>query len=200
MSDVDILILAAGASSRMRGADKLLEKVDTKPLLRLIAEMAVDTRCPVFITLPAGNQRRLACLSGLPVTQLEIEAPDAGMAVSLGAGLQIIPKTAKGVMVLLADMPNLTKSDLFNMLQTFKKGGMTQIVRATDSSGAAGHPVIFPADMFDQLAGLSGDKGAQSVLAGKDITWVTLPETHATTDLDTPEDWLAWRKQNPFRN
>ena len=47
---IPIVILAAGASSRMRGRDKLLELVDGVALLRRQVERALNTGAKVFVT------------------------------------------------------------------------------------------------------------------------------------------------------
>ena len=65
-------------------------------------------------------------------------------------------------------------------------------LRATDSNGQAGHPVIFPARLFGAMAQLSGDRGARAILADEDVVWLSLPGRRATLDLDTPEAWAEW--------
>ena len=51
------------------------------------------------------------------------------------------------------------------------------------------------ADLRDDLMTLKGDEGAKSVIVRHRarLRLVPLPARHATTDLDTPEDWAAWR-------
>ena len=55
---VHILILAAGASSRMRGRDKLLQPIRGKPILRMVVDMALATGAPVMVTLPPASGPR----------------------------------------------------------------------------------------------------------------------------------------------
>ena len=52
MSEIALLILAAGKSSRMRGEDKLMRKVGKTPQLRRIAMAACATSSQVYVTLP----------------------------------------------------------------------------------------------------------------------------------------------------
>jgi CTP:molybdopterin cytidylyltransferase MocA len=40
---------------------------------------------------------------------------------------------------------------------------------------------------------LNGDRGARIVLEGETVRVLPLPGRRAVTDLDTPEDWEAWR-------
>ena len=51
MSDLTIVIPAAGASSRMRGTDKLLTLIDGVALLRRTAVLALTAHPSVMITL-----------------------------------------------------------------------------------------------------------------------------------------------------
>ncbi|KZY47747.1 hypothetical protein A3731_00895 [Roseovarius sp. HI0049] len=194
MSRLFILIPAAGRSSRMRGRDKLLEPVGGQPLLRRQARMALDLRCPVLVTLTEERPARRALLDGLDGVSLTVvEDAGEGISASIRAGAEwALAQGAHGLMILLADLPDLTLDDLKKMVQAHEKAPET-VIRATDATGKPGHPVILPARLFGTLQGLRGDDGAKPVLRSEAITRIALPGRHATTDLDTPEDWAAWR-------
>ena len=191
-----ILILAAGASSRMRGADKMLEIVDGVAQIRRITEAALATGCPVTVTLPPDHPARVVALAGLAARQVIVTDARAGMAASIRAGLATLPPAA-AVLVVLADLPELTEADLRTMLAA---QGETPdlIIRACSASGLPGHPVCFPPWARAELAALSGDTGARDLLARHTalVRAVALPGRHAVTDLDTPEAWAAWRAGN----
>jgi molybdenum cofactor cytidylyltransferase len=191
-----ILILAAGMSSRMRGADKLLEDVGGKPLLTHIVSEAVETGVPVTVALPPDRPGRLAALQSLPVDRAVVSDPAKGLSASLRAGLATIPDTSP-VMLLLADLPEITAADLRLMLAEWQTTP-NLILRGASKDGTAGHPVCFPIWARADLAELEGDSGARSLLERhRDrLRLVVLPDHHATTDLDTPEDWADWRRQN----
>ncbi|MDR7125352.1 nucleotidyltransferase family protein [Pseudotabrizicola sp. 4114] len=188
-----ILILAAGNSTRMRGGDKLMELVGGQPLLRQLAGRAVATGLPVTVALPPDRPARNAALDGLALTRLTVPDAGQGMATTLRAGLTGLPPQA-AVMLLLADLPELTAADL-SLMAAAHASTPDQILRATDAAGQPGHPVIFPPWARADLTGLSGDDGARQVLkAHADrLRLIALPGQHATTDLDTPEDWARWR-------
>ena len=57
-----ILILAAGAASRMRGGDKMLEQVAGVPQLRRIVNAACATGAPVRVALPPDRPLRAAAI------------------------------------------------------------------------------------------------------------------------------------------
>lgn len=189
-----ILILAAGASSRMGGRDKLLEPVGGEPLVAHAARKALATGAPVVVVLPPDRPLRGAALAGLGVAM--VTAPDAaqGMAASLRAGLAALPPDAPGVMVLPADMPGLTADDL-DALIAAHRAEPGAILRGATQAGRAGHPVLFPADLIPALAAVTGDEGGRAVIAAHParVRLLPLPGDHALLDLDTPEDWAAFR-------
>lgn len=194
---VHILILAAGASSRMRGADKLVQPVEGKPMLRRVAETAVATGAPVTVTLPAAAPAREAVLSGLDLDRVTVPDASLGMSRSLVRGVAAIEmgKTGAmdGIMVLPADMPGFTVAALSDLIARFT-ADPTCIWRGADEQGHEGHPTIFPHDLWQGLAAVSGDEGGRAIIkARRDrVRLLPLPGRMATLDLDTPEDWAAY--------
>lgn len=172
----------------MRGADKLLEPVQGRPLLRRQAEQALATGHPVLVSLRPQDRARRNALTGLPVTILEV--PDA--ATGLSASLRAAARTVQtALLVLPGDMPDLTTADLAQVIAAFAQAP-DQCHRGA-SGDRPGHPVIFPARLLPEFAGLTGDEGARAILARHGAKLVPLPQAHALTDLDTPEDWANWR-------
>ncbi|HEY6918577.1 MAG TPA: nucleotidyltransferase family protein [Tabrizicola sp.] len=192
---VHILILAAGASSRMRGRDKLLQAVKGRPILRLVTETALASGAPVLVTLPTGAEQRQAALSGLPV--LRVDVPDAalGMSRSIVHGLAAIraPGPEDGVMILPADMPGFSSKVFADLISRFR-AEPDLIWRGGTTDGKAGHPTIIPRDLWPELAGITGDEGGRSVLKrhADRVRLVPLPGAMAILDLDTPEEWDAY--------
>lgn len=191
---VPILLLAAGASSRMAPLDKLTQTLRGEPLLRRSARIALDSGAAVLAVLPPGRPQRGAALDGLPLRQVLAADAAQGMSASLRAGLAALPPGAAGAMILPADMPGFTPADLTLLMDRFA-ADRTRIVRATAADGTPGHPAIFPCDLFPALQRVVGDEGGRSVLrahAARVVT-VALPGNRATLDLDTPDDWRAFR-------
>jgi len=194
---IPILILAAGASTRMKGRDKLLEDVHGRPLLRHVTRRAVATGCPVMVALPTGNQARRKLLEGLDVTILEVADADSGMAASLRVGVHTLPEEATGLLVALADMPDVTTDDYLCLIKAFLNDLEVNIYRAASVDGIAGNPVLLPRWALNDPSVFTGDAGARHLLRqhAERVRLVPLPDTHATTDLDTPQDWVKWRKR-----
>ncbi|MFO0514886.1 MAG: NTP transferase domain-containing protein [Rhodobacterales bacterium] len=192
MTPPAILLLAAGSSSRMRGADKLMEPVEGVPLLLRQARVALATGAPVIVTLPPDRPARNAALAGLDL--MTVPVPDAALGLSASIRAGVRAAGARPVLVLLADLPEITAADL-SLLLARHAADPGLILRATAADGTPGHPVLFPVWALADLAALTGDSGARDLLQTyrNRTELVALPARHAVTDLDTPEDWAAWR-------
>ncbi len=192
---IPILILAAGSSRRMKGRDKLLMDVNGTTLLRHVVDRAVATGHPVFVTLPKGNAARQTALADMNVQIIEVSETDLGMAQSLRAGLQVISADYAGLLVALADMPDITSDDYICLINSFGGDPKGDIQRAASQGGTAGNPVLLPRWALNDLGELQGDAGARHLFRrhANRVHLVPLPDDRAITDLDTPADWAVWR-------
>lgn len=190
---IAIALLAAGAARRMRGRDKLVETVAGRPLLRLLAERALAAGLgPVAVTLPPGGAARHSALDGLALARLTVPDAAEGMAASLRvAAAWAGGMGATGLMICPADMPEIETGDFRSLAAGFDPAGPPH--RAAAQDGTPGHPVLFPARVLPEFAALAGDRGAQAILHRHPPRVVPLPGRRALCDLDTPEDWNAWR-------
>ncbi|WP_425038974.1 nucleotidyltransferase family protein [Primorskyibacter sp. S187A] len=183
-----LILLAAGFGRRMRGADKHLERVQGHPVLRMLAMRGLEAGLEVIVTVPELTHPRAEVLRGLDVTRVPVPDAASGMAASFRAALAEC--SARDAMFLPGDMPDITTGDLSKIA-----GAEGMIVQATSEDGLPGHPVRFHESLFEELRQLQGDTGARTVLKrhSDHVTRIALPAHHAVTDLDTPEEWAAWR-------
>jgi len=192
---IAILMLAAGASRRMGGQDKLLRPIDGVPLLRRAADRAArvaDT--PLIVVLPPDAPARHAALEGCDAQQ--VTAPDAadGMAASLRAGLAALPSDTTAVIIALADMPDVETDHYSQLIAAFDPAKGHEICRAQAADGMPGHPVLFSRRFFESLSDLTGDRGARDIVAQSRDMLVDVPMSGQApvVDLDTPDDWALW--------
>ena len=192
---VPILILAAGASTRMMGRDKLLMQVGGRSLLRHVVQRAVATGQQVMVALPATDKVRQNALAGLDVQFIPVANCTQGMAASLRAGLAELPKDSDGLLVALADMPDIATEDYHSLINAFRDGPDANIQRASTADGTAGNPVLLPQWALNDPNIFQGDAGARHLMRkhADKVRLVPLPNNHATCDLDTPDDWATWR-------
>ncbi len=189
-----VLIPAAGASSRMRGGDKLLEDVDGAPCLRVLVDRAAQVCERVCVTLPAPDHPRAAALETSRAQIVIAANAHRGMAHSLRAGVAAVPSHASGLMILPGDMPQITAQDMRQAWEVYEAQKPIAL-QCTTEDGALGHPIIFSRKLFAGFDTLSGDRGAFALLPkpNEGLAVLQLKGNRARLDLDTPEDWAAWR-------
>ncbi|MGH1329470.1 MAG: nucleotidyltransferase family protein [Paracoccaceae bacterium] len=195
---VAILLFAAGASKRMGGADKLLQEIDGVPILRRQAQAAIASGAPVIALLPVDRPARHGALAGLALQKVSVADAALGMSASFRAGIKALPKGAEAAIMMLADMPEIETADIARLIAAWRDAPLRP-ARLCGPADQPGSPVLFPARFFEALARIEGDEGGRSVLRGQEITRVPCPDARALIDLDTPEDWAAWRAKNPRR-
>jgi molybdenum cofactor cytidylyltransferase len=193
---VSALVLAAGQSRRMGGRDKLVEPVGGVPLLRHVAlALGASGADETVVVLPPEPGARLSALEGLDLRTAPNPRAAEGMGTSIAAGVTAVRPDADAVLIVLADMPDLRGADFDRLIAAFDPGEGRAIVRAVAEGGKPGHPVLFGRRFFELLRGLEGDRGARALIEDypEFVVDVGLPGAAAATDLDTPEDWAAWR-------
>ncbi|MDA5094916.1 nucleotidyltransferase family protein [Aliiroseovarius sp. KMU-50] len=189
-----ILLLAAGQSKRMGGADKLMLSIGGQPLLADRIETALATGLDLTVVLPQKKNapHRWALIPNGNLNALPCLTAYLGMGEALATGFKSIGNSYDGVLVLLADMPDLTTLDIQEVARNYQHGS---VVRGASQDGSPGHPVLIPKRLFNGMTALRGDQGAKDLLLREDIIKVPLPEHHALTDLDTPTDWANYKKR-----
>lgn len=187
---VAAVILAAGASRRL-GRPKQLLRYQGETLLgraiRLAREAALH---PVIVVLGADREKICETVeTGDAIVVINDEWQE-GIASSMRAGLgalsRISPPSA-GVLFMPCDQPRLTAEHLRGLLAAFRADGGPAIA-ASVYSGMRGVPAVFPALVFQQLAKLSGDRGARGLLAHPPCDLMEVPFEGGELDIDFPGD------------
>lgn len=192
---VAAVILAAGKASRMgtSGRHKLLARFDGEPLVRRSAAAVLSSAADTAVIVTGHRADEIeTAIGGLGIRAVRNPDYETGMASSLKAGLAAVEEEKPdGLLVVLADMPGITASDLNTLIAAFRREGGRAIIRAT-SGGKRGNPVILPASTFPAIMRLEGDIGARPIIeeSGLKVVDVELGEK-AHLDTDTPEEILA---------
>jgi molybdenum cofactor cytidylyltransferase len=186
-------VLAAGGSRRL-GHAKQLVRYRGRPLLAhaCAAARGALPGSPLIVVVGAEALRlrlvlrRAQCGARVVANQRWEE----GMATSLRAGLNAVPRTATAVLVLLADQPRVNAAALARLLTAWRRrSGVPAAARYGERIGA---PAVLPRSSWRALMKLTGDRGARALLRGHAApTLVDMPE--AALDIDTPADVIALR-------
>ncbi len=183
-----LVLLAAGASTRM-GRPKQLLPVGGRPLLRVVAEAALAAPvAPVIVVLGAHAAEIAPCLDGLAVRVLAHDGWAEGMGSSLRAGMAALlagGETFDGVVVALADQPELSAAHLARLVATHRETGRSIV--ASRRAGVWQPPAFFAAGHFAELQASAGDAGARRLLQAHRADLIAVD--WAGQDLDTPGDY-----------
>ncbi len=91
-------------------------------------------------------------------------------------------------MLVLADQAAVSAEDLRRLATSWRR--QPDYIVAAQYGATLGAPAIFPASCFRDLAGLRGDRGAQSLFKRNPDRVIRIPMDSASIDIDTPEDLL----------
>ena len=185
--NIAAIVLAAGRSTRMGAANKLLANVGGKPMVRHAVEAALGSQArPVLVVTGHQADDVRAALAGLVAF---VANPDfaRGLSTSLKAGIRALPKGVDGALVLLGDMPRIEAAHLDAMVVAFASDGTAIVVPV--HQGQRGNPVLWPADLFAEMLALAGDVGARSLMAkhADRVREIDLGTDAIFMDVDTPD-------------
>jgi molybdenum cofactor cytidylyltransferase len=190
ISNIAIVILAAGMSARM-GSPKQLLSYKNKNLLRYTVDEALATGCEsVFVILGANLDLLRNELRDKPVSIIENKEWQEGMASSIRCAVEKIAGTIlrpDSIIFMVCDQPYVSSSLLLSLIA--KKQETNLPIVASSYEDKLGTPALFHRSMFHALMELTGDKGARKLIAdnpGK-VATVLFPE--GITDIDTKEDY-----------
>jgi molybdenum cofactor cytidylyltransferase len=184
---VGAVVLAAGLSRRM-GENKLLLELEGVPLVARAADAAQASRArPVVVVTGHDAARVRAALGGRAVAFAHNPDYAAGLSSSLRTGLAALGAEVDGAVVCLADMPWVRGVHIDALLDAFAASG-SRAICVPSYEGQRGNPVLWPARCFGEIAALTGDRGARSLLErhGELVRHVPVADPGVTRDVDTP--------------
>lgn len=182
------LVLAAGRSTRM-GANKLLEVLHEKPLVRHVVDAARASQAsPLMIVTGHERENLHAALADINATFIDNPHYADGLSTSLKAGLAALPQDCDGAVILLGDMPLVT-AEIINALIAAAPQDTSKIAAVPVYNGEWGNPVLLMREAFPDVMMLTGDAGARKYLAVQRSHVVEVPvnDPSVLLDLDTPE-------------
>lgn len=199
--------MAAGLSTRFKkispGQHKLLAKCGNNTLSVLEATTQTVQKAfpnsPIFILTNEQEMAVTELANQLSVQVMTLKSD--GLSTTIAAGINALKQlpeyaTLDKLFILPADLPFIQRETLILLQGRFEKSSQN-IIRPT-FQGIAGHPVGFHRSLFDELATLSGDLGAKTLLQKYPIEKISVLDPGILWDIDTPADFttcprtLAW--------
>jgi molybdenum cofactor cytidylyltransferase len=182
---VGAIILSAGKSERMGSPKALLQYRGQSFLGTILAAVASARMAPAIVV--AGHHYD-AISRAFPNNQIVFNPSyEYGMSTSVQAGIRALPAGLDGTAVFLVDHPMIDRQTIDALVDRLAPGRIVVPVH----NGRRGHPVIFAAEIFDEILDLSSEQGLNSVVKRlpERVVEVFVENAGVLRDIDTPEQF-----------
>ncbi|MEW4925575.1 nucleotidyltransferase family protein [Algibacter sp. 2305UL17-15] len=191
--NIAIVILAAGASSRMGSPKQLLNWGNTS-LIQHTLNIAKTTKAvKTFVVLGADSEKIKEEIKEAKVSIILNPEWELGLGKSIARAASVIFNSKEnfdGILVALADQPFVTPSFLNQMIDEFSlnKNGIIATFYNTKKNGV---PVLFAKSYLSELNKLDDDFGAKLILEKHESKVKSLVPNFENLDIDTKEDYKS---------
>ncbi len=183
------IVLAAGGATRF-GSIKQLTLFEGKPLVCHAIERALELAgSSTLVVLGAAATEVSVVLGSGPFGIVVNDHWREGMASSIRAGVERLPASCAGALLLLGDQPRITRASLRPLAHAWQR--QPSRIVASQYLGVSGAPCIFPRWCFADLLALRADQGARALLERHAEQVVCIPHPEAAADVDWPGDLAA---------
>ena len=183
------LILGAGASQRLGQPKQLLPFGGTILLGWVVAQAqraASLDELVVVLGRAADEIRQRVDFGALKVVENPVFGE--GCASSYRAGIAALNPESDAMMIILGDQPGISPEIINRVADEWRQ--RESPIALCSYRGHLGHPMIFARAMFDQLAGLHGDKAAWKLVdANPSSVQEILFDLPAPQDINTADDF-----------
>ncbi len=196
VENIAVLILAAGASSRMGTTKQLLSWNGANLLDTTIENASVVSPEHIVVVLGANADKIKANSINIKSVQSIFHKNwNFGLGSSISYGVDFIQRSlqnTKAILILLSDQPLIDSKYLGQMIQAYESSGKGII--ATEYEKGAGVPAIFDKCYFSNLTQLDKDIGAKQIIRKFKNDTLSLDPSGKTMDIDTLEDYQKLTK------
>lgn len=189
MKEIWAIILAAGASTRMK-QQKLLLPFNGKTIIETVVEnVARSVNSNIMVVLGSHHEQIQEQIVNYPVKFCVNENYMSGMLSSAICGFRALPFEAKAALIFLADQPQIPPQVTDLVIKAWIQSGKG-IVMPT-FNGRRGHPVLIETRYKAEIEHLDPEKGLRT-LSEKfkdDVYEVECIIPEILRDIDTPEEY-----------
>jgi molybdenum cofactor cytidylyltransferase len=189
LSELSIIILAAGSSTRLGQPKQLLPWQGTT-LLQHAVNIAMQV-VPQPVVVLGANASQLQ--QKLPASQVQVVHNNhwqQGIASSIHSGLSAVINRSSppdAVIFMVCDQPFVTANLLQQLMDEHGRSGKPIVASAY--ANTLGIPALFSNHLFTQLLDLQGDTGAKKLIQQQAAETASIDFPQGDVDIDTIEEY-----------
>ena len=188
---IGIIILAAGASSRM-GTPKQLLLYRGRSFLSYIVEVAIASMCHPIVVVLGANAEQIKSEVNFRVEVVENTRWTEGMSSSIAVGMQaLVNQNIEGVVITLCDQPFVSAQIIDQLIAAYRFTGKSIV--ASEYAGTLGVPAFFSRALFPELMTLGATEGAKHLIKKYSDQVFSVPFPEGEIDIDTPTDYQQFQ-------
>ena len=182
---ISAIVLAAGKSERM-GRPKALLPFRGRTFLENILDAISQSSIRNVIVVAGHHRNEIAGALNIPNLIFNRDY-EQGMVTSFQAGIRALPVESTGAVLFLVDHPIVDAETIDAIVKHFAANRIVIPV----FKGRRGHPVLFAAEILEEILALPPAQGA-NIVVRKDpdrVIEVPVDSPGILVDVDTPEDF-----------
>jgi molybdenum cofactor cytidylyltransferase len=185
---IAVIVLAAGASTRMNGRVKQLLPWRGATLIENAIDLARQSRADETLVVLGAHAETIHPIVEQTGTRVVVNAEWAtGHASSIRAGLSALAPEIAAAIFVNADQPFLTRAVIDALIQRYRETDAPII--ASVFAGRRGSPVLFARAHFTELENLRGEQGGRELLTKYPVVCVEFDDARLGIDIDTWNDY-----------
>lgn len=192
----NIIILAAGASTRLGEPKQLLRYGNVNLIQRAVTEAKATGAKKVVVVVGSGADDIIKSIGNREVEIVRNENWKEGIGSSIKAGVEFVAADASvdGVILMVCDQPYVSTAFLNELIVHQHSSGKPIV--ASQYKDTVGTPALFQRSFFSNLQKLEGDAGAKKIMLDHSNELYKVKFPLGDIDIDTRHDYEMLVKKN----
>jgi len=188
---ITAILLAAGQSKRLKNENKLTKLFKGKPLINHILYSLIKSKVNKIIIVLGFEHLKIKTklLKNKKINFVINKNYKKGMSSSIKTGLKKLPKNSKGFLIVLGDMPNITKTTINKICLSIIRSDKEIILPKFKNK--TGNPIGFKQSMIKNIYKIKGDRGAKNIIKknNKKIKFLNINSKSILINLNTKRNF-----------
>jgi len=188
---ITAILLAAGQSKRLKDENKLTKLFKGKPLINHILFSLIKSKVNKIIVVLGFEHLKIKTklLKSKKIKFAINKNYKKGMSSSIKTGLKKLPKNSQGFLIVLGDMPNITKTTINKICSSITRSDKEIIL--PKFKNRTGNPIGFKQSMIKNIYKIKGDRGAKNIIKknNKKIKFLNINSKSILVNLNTKRNF-----------